>query len=135
MARIQRVTSFVANLPDNPGELLRVMQDLKGKNVSLSGLWGFATEPGKAQLYVVAKNPDKLRKAWKELGMLSEEAPGFLVTGTDRPGALLKTLEALAGAGINITAIDAIAVGGKFGSFIRVNTAEVDKAASLLGAK
>lgn len=135
MAKPQRVTYFKANLEDRPGELLRVMQELKAKNVNLAGVWGFTTEPGKAQVHAVAKNPDKLRNAWTASGLVAEEASGFFVKGADRTGALVKTLEALAGAGVNIVAIDAIAVAGQFGSFIWVNAADINRAAEALGAK
>lgn len=133
MAKPQRATYFKANLEDKPGALLAVMKDLKAGNLGLTGLWGFATSPGNAELHVVAKNPDKLRDAWKSSGKLAEEGTGFWVKGADKTGVLVKTLEALANAGVNITAIDAIAVGGRYGSFIWVNPADVEKAAKALG--
>ncbi len=135
MAKIERVTYFLANLDDRPGTLLKIMRDLKGKNITLAGLWGFATYEGKAQLYVVPKKPDKLRSEWKAAGLLAEEGIGFFVKGADRTGALLSALEALANAGINIRAIDAIAVSGQFGSFIWVHAADEKKAAAALGLK
>ena len=135
MAKPQRVTYFKANLEDKPGALLAVMQDLKSKNLGLTGLWGFATQPGQAQLYVIAKNPDKVRNAWKASGMLAEEGTGFFLKGTDKTGVLVKTLDAVASAGVNIVAIDGIAVGGRYGSFIWVAPADVEKAAQALGAK
>lgn len=135
MAKPQRVTYFKANLEDRPGQLLKIMQDLRAKNVNLAGVWGFATSPGSAQVYAVAKKPEKLRNTWKASGLFAEEQTAFFVKGADRTGALLKTLEALANAGVNIVAIDAIAVGGQFGSFIWVNAADVDRAAEVLGAK
>ncbi len=135
MAQIERVTYFMANLKDKPGALLKIMQELKAKNVGLAGLWGFATHQGKAQLFAVAKNPNKLRNIWRSSRLLAEEGAGFFVKGTDRTGALIKTLEGLANAGVNIHAIDAIAVGGRFGSFIWVDPSNVKKAAKALGAK
>lgn len=135
MAKIDRVTYFKANLEDKPGALMKVMQDLKTKNLGLSGLWGFSTGGGKAQLFVIAKNPEKVRNAWKASGLLAEEGAGFFVKGADRTGALLKSLQALADAGVNIQAIDAIAVGGRFGSFIWTSASDVQKATDALGAK
>ncbi len=135
MAGVKRMSYALTPLADRPGELLRVMQNLKSKNVSLAGLWGFGTEPGKAQLYAIGKSAEKLRSAWKEAGMQVEEGEGFYMSGADRPGALLKPLEALSAGGINIVAIDAVSVGGKFGSFIWVKPTEVERAAGVLGAK
>jgi hypothetical protein len=111
------------------------MSELKAKNIGLSGLWGFATQGEKAELYVVPKNPDALRKLWSTPGVIADEGTGFLLRGEDRTGALNKNLQALADAGVNIDAIDAIAVSGRFGSFLWVAPADIDKAAKALGAK
>lgn len=135
MAKVQRVSYLKANLEDKPGALLKVMQELKAKNLGLSGLWGFSTAPGKAELYVVAKNLSKVKALWQSSGLFAEEGTGFWTKGTDRTGALNSNLDALAKAGVNIIAIDAIAVSGKYGSFIWVNPADVDRAAKALGAK
>ena len=135
MAKPQRVTCFKANLEDRPGALLAVLQGLKSKNIGLVGLWGYATEPGKADLWVVPKNPDKLRAAWSASGTLADERTAFLLKGADKTGALLKPLEALASAGVNMSAADGIAVSGNFGSLVWVGPADVEKAAQALGAK
>ncbi|MBI4428746.1 MAG: hypothetical protein HY562_06470 [Ignavibacteriales bacterium] len=135
MATPLRTTYFKANLEDKPGALLAVLKELKAKNLGLSGLWGFSTSEGKAELYVTAKNPDKIRAAWKSSGILAEEGTGFWVKGTDKTGALLGVLEAIARAGVNIIAIDAVAVSGKFGSFVWVKPEDVERAAKALGAR
>jgi prephenate dehydratase len=135
MAKVARGVYFKAVLEDKPGALLKVMQDLKAKNIALSGLWGFGTSQGKAHLYAIPKNPEKLRNAWKASGLLAEEGTGFWIKGADRTGALNQSLEALASAGVNIGAIHAIAVGGQFGSFLWVSAEDVNKAAQALGAR
>jgi hypothetical protein len=135
MAKVQRVKYFKANLENKPGALLKIVNELKAKNLGLSGLWGFATQPGKAELYVVPKNPDKLRSLWSAAGLLADEGTAFWLKGADRTGALVKSLEALAAVNVNIESIDAVAVSGRFGSFIWVSPTEVDKAAEALGAK
>jgi hypothetical protein len=135
MSKVERGTYFTANLEDKPGALLKVTQDLKANNIALSGLWGFGTSQGKAQLFVVPRNPSKLRDAWKASGLLAEEGTGFWIKGTDRTGALNKSLEALSSARVNVRAIHAIAAGGRFGSFLWVDAADVEKAAEALGTK
>jgi prephenate dehydratase len=132
---VQRVTFFKMNLEDKPGALLSVLKDLKGKNLGLVGLWGYSTSPGNAELNVVAKNADKVRAYWKATGKLVSEMTGFFLKGTDKTGALLKPLEALANAGVNLTGLDGMAVGGKYGSFVWVKAEDVEKAAKSLGAK
>lgn len=135
MAKVQRVTFFKANLTDRPGVLLGIMQELKSKGIGLTCLWGFGKPEGNAELFVVAKNPDKIKNVWKASGVLAEEGTGFLLKGADRTGVLVKSLEALANAGINIKAMNAVAVGGNYGSLIWVDTADIEKAAETLGAK
>lgn len=132
MAKPERMTCFVVSVVDQPGMLLKFMSSLKAKNISLAGLWGFAAGPGQAQIYSVAKNADKLRSALTASGYQPEEKTTFFVKGTDRAGALLKTLESLASSGLNIEALNAVAVGGRFGSCIWFNKADVEKAAKAL---
>ncbi len=131
----QRITYMKAHLEDRPGALLQVMEDLKSRNIALLSAWGFATREGRAELFVIPKAPDKLRALWKQSGTLVEEGVGFLVKGTDRTGALVKTLETVSAAGINLTAVHAIAVAGKYGSFLWVAPGDVEKMAEALGAR
>jgi hypothetical protein len=134
VAKIKRMTYFMANLEDKPGELLKVMQDLKAKKIGLKGLWGFGTHSGKAQLFVVAKKAEKLRDIWKTSGLLAEEGTGFLISGDDQTGAMIQSLKTLADGGVNIHAVDAIAAKGRFASFLWVKPEDVEKVAEALGA-
>ena len=131
MARTQRVTFLKVTLKDQPGTVLGLMQNLKGKNVSLKSLWGV----GGTDVYAVAKDTEKLQDVLNALGLQSEKGSAFFMKGTDKVGVLLKSLEALSNAGVNMKGIYAIAVSGKYGSLIWVDTADVEKAAEALGAK
>jgi hypothetical protein len=135
MAKPQRVTFLKANLKDQPGTLLGIMKDLKSKNIALKSLWGYGKSEGAVDLFAIAKDPDKLRNAWKATGVFAEEGTGFFIKGVDKTGVLLKSLEALAQANVNIKASIAIAVSGKFGWIIWVDAMDVEKAAQVLGAK
>jgi hypothetical protein len=72
MAKPQRVTFLKANLKDQPGTLLGVMKDLKSKNIALKSLWGYGRSEETAELFAIAKDPDKLRNAWKATGVFAE---------------------------------------------------------------
>ena len=135
MAKPQRITFLKVNLKDQPGSLLAVLKDLKAKNIGLKSLWGFGKNDGSSDVYAIPKDVEKLKTVWKASGMQVGEGTGFFFKGTDTTGVLLKDLEALAQANVNMTAILAIAVSGKFGSLIWVNEADVEKAAQALGAK
>jgi hypothetical protein len=134
MANAKRVTYFKAKIEDKPGALLALAKDLKAKNLGLIGLKGVG-QAGQGEILVIAKTPDKLRDAWKASGTLSEEGTAFFVSGTDKTGALIASLDAVAKAGVNIVATEAIAAGGKFGVIFWVTPEDLDKTAQALGAK
>jgi hypothetical protein len=135
MANPQRVTYFKINLEDKAGSLLGIAQDLKSKKIGLVGLGGQDVQGGRAEMYLIAKNPDKLRNAWKLSGMNFEEGTGFFVKGADRTGVLVATLATLAKAGVNIVMSEAMGVGGHYGLFIRVAPADVERTAQALKVK
>jgi prephenate dehydratase len=111
------------------------MQDLKSKKISLKCLWGFSKQGGESELVVIAKDTDKIKSAWTSSGMSAEEGTAFFFKGTDKAGALLEQLQKLADAQVNMKALHAIAVSGKFGSLVWVDPADVEKASQALGAK
>ena len=135
MAKAQRVKFMKISLKDQPGTLLGLLQNLKSKNISLKALWGYGKQGADADLFVIAKETDKIKSAWIGSRMSVEEGTAFFFKGTDTAGALVKSLQALANANINIKAIHAVAVSGKYGSLMRVDAADVEKAAQALGAK
>jgi hypothetical protein len=135
MTKVLRVNFFKIKLNDKPGALLEVMQELKAKGIGLACLWGYAKPDGNADLIIVPKNPDKIKILWKPPVRETEEGTGFFIKGADRTGVLVKTLEALANAGINLKAMNAIAAAGNYGSVIWVDAADIEKAAQVLGAK
>jgi len=135
MAKPQRVVYFKVSLEDKPGALFSIAKDLKSKNSSLVGLFGFGTAQGRAELYVIPRNAEKVRNTWKSSGILFEEGTGFFLKGADKTGVLVKSLEAIAQAGINIVANGAVAVKGQYGSFLWVAQSDVEKTAQALGVK
>ncbi len=135
MAKPKRVTYFKTMLEDRPGTGLALMQSLKTKKINLVALWAYGTQTGQSEVYCIPKDMDKFRNFTKSAGITCWEGAGFLLKGEDKAGALIKSLETLANAGVNVTAIHAIAAGGKYGAFVKVPDADVDKAAKALGAK
>jgi hypothetical protein len=135
MAKAKLVTYFKGSLEDRPGALLAVAEDLKSKNLGLLALWAFGTQPGQGEYRCIPRSPDKFRSACKAAGMHVEEGTGVFVKGSDKTGALVKTLKAIAEEGVNITALHAIAVGPNYGSIIQVAPGDIEKAAKALGAK
>ena len=94
----------------HPGQEPVLLQEIFGKNAERA----------------VAK-----RNKWKVTG----PKRAFLIEGDDRVGACADVLGRLAGAKINVTAMDAVAVGGgRYGAILWVKARDVKKAASVLGA-
>lgn len=130
----KRVTYFKTRVEDKPGLLLGLLKNLKAKNIGLVCLKGVG-QGEHGDILVVAKSPDDLRNEWKNSGILVEEGTAFLVSGEDKTGALLGPLESTAKAGVNVVAIEAVEVNGRYGAVIWVDPADLEKTAIALGAK
>jgi hypothetical protein len=129
----KKMTYFKARIDDKPGSLLALTADLKDKNIDLVGMKG-VSHAGHGDVLVIPKSPEKARIAWNASGILLEEGTLFFVSGVDKTGALNGSLDALAKADVNIVAVEAGAVGGRFGAFLWVAPGDVDKTAQALGA-
>jgi hypothetical protein len=134
MANAKRVTYFKAKIEDKPGALLALAKDLKAKNLGLIALKGVA-QADHGEILVIAKNPDKLRDDWRTSGILTEEGEAFILSGADKTGVLVASLDAVANAGVNIAAIEAVAAGANFGAVLWVAPGDLDRTAQALGAK
>ena len=135
MAQAQRVKFLKTGLKDQPGALLKVLQELHSKKITLKSLWGFSKSGGESEIFVIAKDTDKIKALWSASGMSVVEGTAFFFKGTDKAGALLKSLQVLADAQVNMKDIIAIAVSGKYGSQVWVDPADVEKAAQALDGK
>jgi len=132
---VKRVTYFSIDIEDRPGALADVCAALRDNKVNLKGLWGFGMGPGKAQVILVPQNPKQFQKASSAAGYAAKAGTAFYLSGTDRVGALCKTLDLAKSAGINLHAMDAIAFGGKFGAYIWGEENNTENLARALGAK
>ncbi len=125
---------FYVMVPDKPGEGARVLGELRSAGVNLVAYSGFPSGRG-AQLDVVPTDPAAFKtvakqKKWKVKG----PKRAFLIEGDDRVGACADVLGRLAAAKINVTAMDALAGGGRYAAILWVKPRDVKKTASVLGA-
>lgn len=134
--KVRKVDYFYATMPNTPGQGAKVMNGLAAAGVNLLAFSAFPNGR-KSQLDLVPADAAKLRRAARAMGLkLSVAKKGFLLVGNDRVGAVTRTLDKLAAAKINVTAIDAVATGdGRFGALFWVKAPKVAKAAKVLGAK
>lgn len=131
---IRRFEYFYVTVPNKPGEGARALNTLKEAGVNLLAFSGFP-EGRRTQLDFIPADPAAFKQVakrakWKIVG----PKRGFLVQGDDRVGAIAELLDRLGSATINVTAIDAVSMDGRYGAIFWVAPADVKKAATLLGA-
>lgn len=132
---IRRVDYFYIETPDKPGEGAKVLAALREAGVDLLAFTGFP-QGRRAQLDFVPRDTATFKFAARKAGLKPKlRKAGFLIQGEDRPGAIAGIEGKLAAAGINVTAIEAVASGeGRYGAMLWVKPAALRKAARALGA-
>lgn len=133
-ADIRKVDYYYVVVPDKPGEGARILSALANAGVNLLAFCGFP-EARKAQLDFVPEDGAAFVKAAKAAGLkLSKKKTAFLIQEGDRPGAVADLMGKLAGAKVNVTAIQAACAGaGRYGALLWVKPADLRKAAKALG--
>ena len=134
---IRKMDYFVVNVPNKRGEGTKLLQALSNEGVNLVAFTGFPGTSGKAQLDFVPDNSAAFRSAAERM-KLKLKAPKtvFIINGDDRKGAIAGVTSKLAEAKISITAVDAVSAGnGSFAAMLWVKAKDVDKAATILGAR
>ena len=131
---IRRVDYFYVQVPDKPGEGVKILAVLRDNGVNLLAFSGFP-QGRRAQLDFIPDDAAAFvavarRAKWK----ISSKKTGFLVQGDDRVGACLDWLSKLAAAKINVTAVDAVSAGaGRYGAIFWVKPRDVNRTAKVLG--
>ena len=133
--QIRRIEYYYVAVPDKPGEASRILSLLHQAGVNLLGFCGFPKGARKAQLDFLPEDAAAFAKAARKAGLqLSKKKTGFLIQGEDQPGAVAALVGKLSVAGINVTALQAIAAGaGCYGAILWVKAPDLRKAAKILG--
>lgn len=130
------MADFSILLPDRPGELMRLSSKLQEDGINLIGLWGYGgvdNVNGQAKFYCVPENADTFREFIKAEKLEFTEGLTIYLSGTDQGGALVETLDLIASAGVNLHAIQAVAVHGEYGCFVWADPKDWDTIAKTLG--
>jgi hypothetical protein len=132
---IRKQDYFAVQVPNSVGAGARLMRGLREHGVNLVAFTGFPNGR-KAQVDFIPEDTSALKAAAKKMRLgLGARKTCFLIQGDDRVGALTETLEKLAAAKINVTALDAVTAGaGRYGAIFWVKPRDVAKTAKLLGA-
>src|SRR2546427_13211834 len=97
--QVRKVDYFYVEVPDKPGEGVRVLAALKEAGVNLLNFTAFPTAGGKAQLDLVVEDSNALAKAAKNASLnLSPKKQAFFIQGQNRAGAAHDVLRKLAAA-------------------------------------
>lgn len=133
--RLRKVDYYYVMVPNTAGQGAKILSGLAAEGVNLLAFSGFPSK-GKGQLDLVPENGAKFRRAARKMKLkLSKRKTGFLLQGSDRVGAMTRPLKTLAAAKISVTAMDAVAGGGRFAAIFWVKPKNVAKAARLLKAR
>jgi hypothetical protein len=134
--RVERVSYFRVRVPQRAGEGAKLLGALADAGVNLRVVHAFP-EGREAQVDLVPVNPAALRRAARRAGIrLAAPKRAFLLSGSDRVGAIARAMKKLGAAGINATATTGLAAGGgRYAAVVWVKPAAFARAARALGAR
>ena len=132
---IRKVDYFAMDTANKAGEAAGILEALSKAGVDLLAFTGFPSGR-RAQMDFIPRDSAAFKTAARRLKLkLKPKKTVFLIQGEDHPGALAGLMSKLAGAGINVTAVDAACAGeGRYGAILWVQPRDVNKAAKVLGA-
>jgi hypothetical protein len=132
---IRVVEHYSASIPNKVGAGARVLGELRDAGVNLIAFWGYKHGEGRAQLEFIPEDSATLVAAAKQAKLRLRKGTALYIHGDDRPGAIADILAKLAGAHINVTAVQGVCGGGgSYGTIVFLPEAAARKAASVLGA-
>ena len=132
---VREVNYYYVTTSDRPGQGAAVLSVFRDAGVNLLAAHAFPSGR-RAQIDLVPENARAFTAAARKAKLkLSPRKRAFFIEGADRVGAIAEILEKTAAAGVNVTAITAIAAGkGRFGAILWVKPKDQRKAAKALGA-
>ena len=131
---VRLVDYFYVTIPDKTGEGARLLETLRQEGVNLLAFSAFP-EGRRSQADFIPEDSAAFRRAakrakWKVTGPKKV----FLLQGDDRVGALADVARALANAKVNVTALDAVSVHGRYGAIFWVAAKDLKKAQKVVAA-
>jgi hypothetical protein len=131
----KRIEYYYTVVPNRVGAAAKVFNVLKAEGVNLVAFNGFPTSAQRAQLDLAPSSGRALVAAAQKAGIkLVGPKVAFLISEWEHLGAVADVLGKLEQAGINITAMQAIATGDwRYGAIIWIKPRYIGKAAQALG--
>jgi hypothetical protein len=132
---IRVVEHYSASIPNKVGEGARVLGLLRDAGINLIAFWGYKHGAGRAQLEFIPEDSATFIAAAKQAKLRLRKSAALYIHGDDRPGAIADILVKLAGAHVNVAAVQAVCGGGgSYGTIVFLPPAAARKAATVLGA-
>lgn len=134
MDTVRTAEYYKVQVPDKPGEGVRVLSVLRNAGVNLLAFSAFPRNR-RAQVDFVPADVTAFKSAVKQ-AKLKVQGPKlcFLAEGDDRVGAVADLIGKLGPAKINVTALDAVTTtGGRYAALFWVKPRDVKKAMKTLG--
>jgi hypothetical protein len=128
------VDYFYVTIANKPGEGAQLLETLRQEGVNLLAFSAFP-EGRRSQADFIPEDSAAFRRAakrakWKVTGPKKV----FLVQGDDRVGALADLARALGNAKVNVTALDAVSVHGRFAAIFWVAAKDLKKTQKVVAA-
>ena len=117
----------IFDVDDRSGGLAERLEPLAKAGANLEMVFARRTpeNPGRAVMFATPIKGAKATKAAQDLaGGMPRTIPAVRVEGSDKPGLGAKIARALGEAGVSVRAVNAIALGSKFVSFIACDSVE-----------
>ena len=107
---VRKVSYVDLKVPNRGGQAARILGALEEAGIDLLAFTGFPAGAGRSQIDLVTDDIGAVRRVARKQGWrLGRTKRGFLVQGRNRVGAVRRGIQGLAEAGVNITALDAVA--------------------------
>ena len=134
--KVSRVDLWTVSIDDQAGGTADKLEPLSNAGANFEFVFGRRTpeQPGRGMLFVTPVKGAKVVQAARAAGFTKpENVHSVRIEGANKPGVTAKTARALANAGISFRALSATGIGGKFESYVALDTVEdAARAASLL---
>ena len=132
---VRVVEHYSASIANRVGEGARVLGALRDAGVNLIAFWGYKHGAGRAQLEFIPEASATFVAAAKQAKLRLRKSTALFIHGDDRPGAIADILAKLAGARINVAAVQAVCGGGgSYGTIVFLPQAAARRAATVLNA-
>lgn len=132
---VRRVHYYSMPVSNRPGQAFNVLAVLVSAGINLLACKGYPSGR-RSRIDVVPDDTRRFAAVARKAGLaFREKKAGFLIQGTDRPGALAQNLRQLAEHNINVDSVDGLAAGaGRWGAILWVAPKDLGRASRLLRA-